>query len=202
MPKLLPAGFTDVCVAFLRTGDQEEMCVTFGVASGSEEDPFAIATSVALDWAAAIPAANLPNVVHGTRVTTRVSQGDDPPLIGEAALAQTGTASGSTLPQNCAYIFRKATSFGGRRGRGRMFLPWALANDITATGVISTTAVSNYNSLGATLLSNLNSGTAGTKISPMVILHNDGGPSTPGPSVVTSLTLDPVIGTQRRRLRH
>lgn len=105
-----------------------------------------------------------------------------------------GTAS-DKLPQNCALLVRKNTSRGGRRGKGRMFLPGVLnEGGVDGVGQISNVDLTAWQSNVSSFFDNLE--TAGL---PMVLLHETGAVLAPDP--VTSLVCDPVISTQRRRLR-
>jgi hypothetical protein len=46
---------------------------------------------------------------------------------GESTAAGTrGTAPFSAAPANCAQLVRKLTAFGGRKNRGRLYLPWSI----------------------------------------------------------------------------
>jgi hypothetical protein len=99
-------------------------------------------------------------------------------------------------------LIHKRTSRGGRRGRGRMYIPWASpTSDIGETGVVTSTRVtaaqSAINAWRTAVIA-----AAG----PIVLLHRPSTPgtthpSTPGPpDEVSSLVVDPLVATQRRRL--
>lgn len=105
-------------------------------------------------------------------------------------------ASTNALPQNCAVIIRKNRV--GRRG-GRMYLPGVDEALVQPNGSIDAAQVTTYQT-AATALFNAITGIPGI-----------GGPQFIGklvpsnahsqPVGIDSLTVDPVIGTQRRRLR-
>jgi hypothetical protein len=105
-----------------------------------------------------------------------------------------GTRTGSPLPVNVALLVRKGTGAGGRRGRGRNYIPpmWFGEAECDGNGVLDGTRYDAVNAVLATGLGNL------SLISrPPFLFHSDGGT----PDEITSWTLQPVVATQRRRLR-
>jgi len=126
--------------------------------------------------------------------------GDD--LSGVHPATTVGGAGASALHQGSAVLLTKVTARGGRRGKGRMYLPWAVApGNVDETGIIGAGTVTAINAAAATFLSALNSGNV-----PMMVLHKESPPGTAQPSVppaadlVTSLTVSSLISSQRRRL--
>jgi len=129
--------------------------------------------------------------------------------VGRSTAAGTaGTDSGTKTPSNCALLIRKNTAFGGRENRGRMYIPW-LTNkaDVGTTGIISGGDVSSFQSDADTFLGGLAAGADNY----MCIANRHfnlpwDNPDrrlvsvTKGPEV-TSLVVESVIATQRRRLR-
>jgi hypothetical protein len=113
-----------------------------------------------------------------------------------------GDVEGETMPSNVAALMRKRSLQAGRGGRGRNYLPWILRdNQVDDVGNVEATALSNlqdaadgwYEAAGQV------GGTDGA--TPIVILH-DSGASTAAddPAFVTSLSIDALVATQRRRL--
>jgi hypothetical protein len=91
----------------------------------------------------------------------------------------------------------KRTALGGRKGRGRLFIPWAVADSnvdeagiiVPATVVTMQTAVTSF--LNGIITEGMN----------MVLLHSpDKSGVTVPPTTVSSLVVDGMIATQRRRL--
>lgn len=122
-------------------------------------------------------------------------------------------ATGSTsLSPGTTLLMEKATAFGGRRGRGRMFWPGVYDGWVDDTGALTSGVASTINTACASMLSDLTA--AGV---PMALLHTPsytweivGGqprrvyadPGTvPVPFLVSGLTADARVATQRRRLR-
>lgn len=128
--------------------------------------------------------------------TVRIGQDGGDPLVGQFVGSQTGLLSATTLPPNCAVLIHKRTARGGRRGRGRLFIPWyvdegGVAEDGTLTGTVLTPIQNAMNGWRTAMnLDNL----------PPYLLHDTGLTATGAPDLITSFTADPVISTQRRRL--
>ena len=136
---------------------------------------------------------------------TRVSLGTDgnEDIVGSDPTTAPCTKALSSLPANCAVMVHKRTTRGGRRGRGRMYLPWTIASSsVTEVGGLLAGDVTTIQNACNAWLTAMNSA-----VGPVVLLHRpsspdiQGPPSTPGsPNVVTQLVVDPLIATQRRRL--
>lgn len=120
------------------------------------------------------------------------------------SLSRVGTHVGDLdAPQVCV-IVEKSTAIGGRRGKGRFFVPGGPSTDFQDNGAIIpaslalwNTAANNFN-IAVPLVAGVIS---------MVLLHNPSAPGTenptpePVPTEVIGLLVDPITGTQRRRLR-
>lgn len=195
-------GFADVSLQLVLTGLNRPAYVTFGV-DPSDTDPMTIAGAINT---AASSAGSLMSQMDAnvTLRSVRVSLGTDgsEDVVGVLSASTTGSLAKNTLPPNCALLVHKLSARGGRRGRGRMFIPWVVSEtDCDEAGLILTGSVTAYQSALNTFRSALSSSG-----NPMVLLHEPsqpgvGHPSTPGaPNVVTALIADPLISTQRRRL--
>jgi hypothetical protein len=91
---------------------------------------------------------------------------------------------------------RKNTARGGRRGRGRIYLPWFIAEDgVDEVGLITPGTIGAIQAamdVWRTKLVDFDL--------PMYVLHNSGISATGTPDQVTSLRVQGMIATQRRRL--
>lgn len=133
---------------------------------------------------------------------------DGPPIVVVSVESPSnGGRAGEVTPPNFATIIRKRTIFGGRAFRGRLFMP-ALAQDaeVDETGRIATSRVASLQTTASLWLSQLLVGTehaAGIGPTPMVLLHDPpvSGGVPPVPTTVTSLQVQILGGTQRRRMR-
>lgn len=132
----------------------------------------------------------------------RVGQDGGDPLSVEGSATGVGTESGAMAPPNCALLVRKSTSTGGRRGRGRCYIPWVLLDAaVDDVGTIDGGSLATRQADADAWLTDLEVGTTGTYATPMVVLHDSSGAGVePPPSVVTGVTCDALIATQRRRL--
>jgi len=117
-------------------------------------------------------------------------------VIYEAPDSVAGTNTGPPLPQNTAFLLRKRSALGGRRGRGRMYWPPAFLGEdsISSVGLMGEAQRSAIE--GRMIVA-----TAAPAGTGRVILHAPevGAPTAPTP--ITALSLDALVATQRRRLR-
>lgn len=123
-----------------------------------------------------------------------------------------GAVGGTSLSPGSAVIVEKNTGMGGRRGTGRMYWPGVYDAWVDDDGALGSGIAAQIDGFMATLFTDLD-----TRGVPMFLLHSpsytwelqNGRPrrvyaalDTAGePTGVTSLSVDPIIGTQRRRLR-
>ena len=106
-----------------------------------------------------------------------------------------GTASGSTSGPGISYLIRKNTGFGGRTGRGRLYLPGVTETAHLEGGMIPAATVTSVN----TAFESFRSALVTLGLVP-TLLHAAGSPVTL-PRPITSFTCDSKTATQRRRLR-
>nr|CRY96851.1 hypothetical protein [uncultured prokaryote] len=137
---------------------------------------------------------NLSNLqVH---VSTMVKLG--PTATGPSAVvagSQAGSDSSAPLPGGNAYLVVKTTDFGGRAGRGRMFVPGLTEAGTGPGNFINETKlaeiVSDWNDMYAEMV--------GANLNP-VVLHGENSPLST-PTAITSFDPQNRVATQRRRTR-
>lgn len=198
MALVIPPGFAQVTLPFKHQTVAREAVVTFGVrlASGQTVTP-TLCNQIGSAWSGAWSTFLDTDVTLGP-VRASAGQDGNENLAVEGTNTYVGAASTLRAAPNTALLIRKLTARGGRRGRGRMYLPWHLAAaNVTETGVIPSGGVTSAQTAADAFLVAL-IGLSG--VDAMSILHATGGSPTGAPDDVTSLTVDPVIGTQRRRL--
>jgi hypothetical protein len=124
-------------------------------------------------------------------VTVMTSTG---PITFEVGTAVAGTGASGTLPNNCAVLCRKFTASGGRRNRGRFYLPPAyfLETEVNQVGTLDPAVVTEYQGYVDSLLAQL-----GLQDCSPRLLHSDGGNATP----ITNIIVQPKLATQRKRMR-
>lgn len=199
MPALYnPLGFAQVKLIWTLTGDPEPMVVVFGVENVPTLTADEVANEVRSAWSTEVPAAQLSSAYTfrgcEAQLGTEVGEGGS---VGVATVAVAGTGGLAPLPQNCALLAHKRTSLAGRKHRGRMFLPAGYLPEgaVSAVGVIDPANITGFGGLLTAFLANL--ATAPNEL-PMHVFHSDSGLP---PTAVTTLVMDPVVATQRTRLR-
>jgi hypothetical protein len=207
----IPVGYAQVTVEYGGTAAPTGAANVFGVRLDDALDaPLNVCTTVESVWVARV----MPRLTDDVTLSlVRCKFGpDDTGPFAELSSGSAGGQAHNTQPANVAYLVGKATGTGGRRGRGRMFLPGVSETNVNDAGVLDSTWVTNWNTALALVLTDLDS--AGN---PMVVLHE---PSTvwvldangqpkrqplpgplPSPDEVTSLSMSGRVATQRRRIR-
>lgn len=107
-----------------------------------------------------------------------------------------GTLAAQSATPNTTWLIRKGTAGGGRRARGRMYLPGIPENNVDSGGNIDATFRNAMQTQANEFLADCIAG----GLAPMV-LHAPGKSLVPAPTAITTLAVQPVVATQRRRLR-
>lgn len=196
MALIVPPGYAHVILPMDHTLSGQDAVVTWGIDMAA----FAGTDSAAADAAFTAFQQNMGGVID-----TNVLMGPVELIVGQDGTENT-TASGATIaaggrsetsvPPQVAVLYTKTTARGGRRGRGRMFVPWAVGTaNVGESGTIGSTYVTTLLNAGNAFRAAL-----ATALIPMVVLHSEGA-STPGPpNAVTVLTPSSLVATQRRRV--
>jgi hypothetical protein len=126
-----------------------------------------------------------------------VTGGDN--ILVDGISSTTGIDDANSLPNNCAYIVKKATATGGRHGRGRMFLPGVNSAFVNDNGVIQSEQLTSMQAA----IEAFAVGLLGVDNVEGLILFHEAIPGGPDvlPSGIVGLTVEAQIGTQRRRMR-
>lgn len=109
--------------------------------------------------------------------------------------SDTGTYAGSSAAPQVAILVRKTSALGGRRNRGRMYIPGPPEGQVEPGGRLNPTYRGQVQSEVEDLLGDLPA--AAANVDQMVIFHQEGSPT---PTVVTELVVDGLVATQRRRV--
>lgn len=130
-----------------------------------------------------------------------VSHDPDPPTVVEYPDSVTGTLSPNPSPPNCAMIVQKKTGIGGRRYRGRAFVPPAMLNDadVDPAGNLAAGLATAHTVLWETWRES----TSAINLVPVLVHQYAVGVTTGrvAPTEITAFQVAGKIGTQRRRLR-
>lgn len=203
MALIIPPGYLQAAYTFSLAGDSEPIVVTCGHEidgpSGANSDD--AANDLMTSFGANVVTAFMSNDYTLEFVAAYIGQ-DGPTLVTISDVSPIpGTSSDAVVPQNTAYLVRKRTDLGGRRGRGRFYLPGVSEAGVDAVGALGTahrdalqTAVDDwYDFLTAGV---------GARLYPPVVLHRSEGIGTePAPTPITSFVVESKVATQRRRLR-
>lgn len=117
---------------------------------------------------------------------------NDTGAAGDFAFAVDGSGSENSATPNVAYLLRKVTASGGRRNRGRMFLPGVAETAVNNSGVINAGALTDQQGRADSFFDDMAAADM-----PLELFHTE----TLAPTLLTSLAFDPRVATQRRRLR-
>lgn len=118
-----------------------------------------------------------------------VGQSVNPPYVGSLGVG--------AEPPAVSWLIRKNTGLAGRKFRGRMFAPQPRSDDVDGGGNVLAAQITNWAAAGALILSDMADGGVFGWSMAARLLHSDATP----PTAITSLTCDPIVGTQRRRQR-
>lgn len=198
MGVIIPEGFFNTSFIFNCQGLTDEIITSLATI----DDPLdprtatSMADSMRNIWGAAgrpFAAGNMTTeyTFVGCRTTKTV---DGEPVLGESLTSIVGTQSIDSIPANTAVLVKKNTAAGGRRNRGRMFLP-AVAlqgSDVLPSGFLAT----GEQAARQTQVSDALAAMLAADIFP-VLLHSDGGT----PTAIVSLAVASQVATQRRRMR-
>jgi len=194
----IPVGYTQAVYVFRGPGAIKNSTMTLGLHYGTSADVPDIA-GAAYDLVTAGTGDNLCEAASmvvgwqflGTDVTYMDESG---PLIASYRETVVGTKSGSPLPTNCAFLVSKSSATGGRAGRGRWFVPPFMLGEsgIDGNGVIDSGIMATLQGYLDVVMAQA----LAIDINP-VILHSGAGL----PAPITAMTLQPLLATQRRRMR-
>ncbi len=141
-----------------------------------------------------------------TKCTVLKGDGTDTPESAESVgLAWPGVGLMPTPPPNVAVLVKKKTGFGGRKNRGRIYLPWSVSeSNINEVGVIDaagmatvTNALAAFKAISPNLtqvIANRVYDLPWDNPARQLIAVNIG-------KEVLSMVVDPIVATQRRRVR-
>lgn len=192
---LIPSGHAQANIRFDGTGLPRVAEITLGLDldlfSGT---PFEAAEQVALTFLATDAKQFISNELRMLEVEVKFGpNATGPSAVAPVGNAMTGPSAGAT--PNVAWLVRKVTGFGGRTGRGRMYIPGVPEAQVLTNGAVAPT----YAGLFSAELEEWRLGMASAGLIPS-LLHAPGSPITT-PMPITEFVVDSRVATQRRRLR-
>lgn len=129
--------------------------------------------------------------IQGAGFTLKFGPNEDGPTV-EVPWGVMGAGAATASP-NVSFLLQKRTDFGGRRNRGRMYVPGVGEAAIDDAGKLTLAKVSAMQAAADGFVSDLLAAT----IDP-VILHSAAGVA---PTTITRIVCSDQAATQRRRLR-
>lgn len=195
----IPVGFLEATFVFALSGSTHDMTWTMGFDDSNFATTTAAEEAEALygfyvNVSAPVSAANMCDsyTFRGVSVRRQQELGTE---VGQWMIPVVGTSSSPALPPNCTQLWHKVTTQGGRRGRGRAFVPIysPAEGGVDATGVIEGTTVTNLQAKYDVFLA------AAAAAGMLPVLFHQTAPFTPSP--IVAFQLQSMIATQRRRLR-
>lgn len=196
MGVIVPVGYGVISILTRLVDVDRTFVTTFGYDGDASDDPVTDAAEVnTILKASGRPLApgnySTGYVYLGVHAMRMTATG---PIVGEAPESIVGTSSLTSMPPNCALLLSKVTTRGGRKGKGRMYLPPfnISESNVERDGSILTGNLATVQAYWASAFTAL----AASDVKP-ALLHSDG--STP--DLITSWSVKALIATQRRRLR-
>lgn len=194
----VPPGFAQGIWQFQKAGDNDPMICTMGMDLSGLATSYEQAASDFYDAWSSNVLARQPSSLTLTKAELRVGQDGGDPIVYTETGTAVGTGADTYLPQNCAVLVQKRTALGGRRNRGRMYVPYLAAEAaVDSVGTISTVELAAFQSSFNGVLLDLQAIGSG----PVVLHENPSVGVPPVPTPITSLVVDARIATQRQRLR-
>lgn len=201
--KYVPPEFSDCSLAISDPTQSSPFIVTWGLALEGTNEWDQTKVDDLYDRIAEAMKGQMTNAYNFASLTVRVGSGDEVPVWISASNVA-GTNENQCVPANCATLVTKNTGLGGRKNKGRLFWPFAVEAAVDVRGQHSTPGYGDLSSVFNTFFAIMNGEAQDLEWTDgMYLFHSRvaGSSSTPAATRVTSLTVDPKIATQRRRLR-
>ncbi len=190
----VPVGYAAALIPLRHTLQTRSAAITFGIDVRSTTiSDTALCNAVQAAFTSTLGTVLDSNVTVGpTQLSVGQSDGTSIATVGDNSSA--GGAAQTSVPPSVAVLIQKLSATGGKRGRGRLYVPWLLATSVVDEGgAIAGATVTNLQTKATAFRTAIIAIAGGSAI---VILHQSGSAT---PAIVTSLRVDPRIATQRRR---
>lgn len=188
---IIPVDYAQINLLFTGNGAPTGAQCTFGILNsvGKTADEICDAVDTALG------SSLFENTFSSELTLSGILAKRGPNETGTAALkavTRIGDLGSAAAVPNTATLAIKNTDLGGRKGRGRMFIPGVVETDVNQAGTLTSTRITSLEGIFSDLIADL-----ATNNVPMVLLHSD----STTPSEVLTLVPSSKVATQRRRLR-
>lgn len=193
-------GVTEIAIDALWTNNHHIVNVLHAT-HGADVTPQQVARDVLNNWQDHIINGFLSNnyVLQGARWRNRdVEDGETGYLIPDPAKATTGVSTGAAPPPNVAWLVKKSIVTTAGKRAGRMYLPAGTETEIDEDGRMTSALKTSIDAKLALFFA----GVDDSDQARLVVVHGTGVDSGDKPhSDVSGLSVDPIVATQRRRLR-
>jgi len=189
MTSEIPTGFLEVTVFQHNLLNSNPVLNVFGVEHTSEVELDEVASLIFTDWVTNFSFVQCSNIIT-EKVKVRTGVGTEAEFIGK----EPGVLAGEACPPNVSILLRKVTGVVGRGQKGRMYLAGAREADITAGGDITEDYFGDLDDAAQDFASAI-----ATDVGQIHVLHHEGSALSPTP--VITMRCEPLVATQRRRLR-
>ncbi len=195
MSTRIPPGFAEMALQWDLPADPEPMMCFVGLdlAAGTGASQ-AVADTILETAHLALDNITSDDYTLGPGWVTFGQDGGDIRIDGSAAPI-VGTVVGTAYPPQITILAKKLTASGGRRGRGRCYMPGVNSGVANNAGKITPAQITTFTSAWELMRTNV---TALGDVDGLVLLH-ESAPFTPTP--ITEFVVDDRLATQRRRLR-
>lgn len=198
----IPVGYGVLSWHFSSVVGTPEFVTTLGVNITPLDDLYEDGANVAFDaYEDAFMSTTSTNL---TLEYCALTVGAAPGSVGSIQSTRAPVAGGNgsnAAPVAMAPIIQKRTANLGRTGRGRMFLPGAVADgDVGQAGELDPTFRTGLSAAAETFRATLRTGQGAASMIPYII-HTTGGGIGLAPTEITSMQAAPLVGWIRKRLR-
>jgi len=187
---IIPTGYGQVNFMFTGLGVPLGAECTLGFDNDLTQTAQACADGFATIWVSNIMSHLSSNITFAGTLVKLGPNATGPSAVSPAS--QPGSDGSAMTPPANAFLGRKVTQLGGRKGRGRMFVPGLEDSDVDTGGFVGSGKLSALTTAFNDFLSDATS----LDLFP-VLLHGD----STTPTLIDELTVDSRCGTQRRRQR-
>lgn len=185
----VPAFTFETTCHFEAPGQDGDIVTSFGWTGRDADDPPSFPDT---DLAFQELMGNLNGAVTMIKISYRLGSAAAEDPVVERAVEYIGLGGGNMTPINNAFIVKKSTGLGGRRFRGRNYLPGVSENAVDNSGLLEAGVANGIN----TNVQDMRTAMTAQGCE-MALLHQ----SAPwNPTAVVTALCEPVIATQRRRL--
>lgn len=196
MSLVIPPGYGNAALVFTSLAGTPEFVTTIGVDLSAKTDDYVGAANQVMTAYGTAFAPATDSSLTLDRCTLAIGQDGAGGSVDSDIPPFPMTRTGDAAPLAMSAICRKVTNTFGRRGRGRMFLPGVLrANEVTEGGTIYGERQASLSGAAEDFLETLQSAAFSL---PPVLLHSTA-PADPSP--ITALTIQPLVGWIRGRIR-